>query len=94
MKPGSILEELSIQTDKRALADLGLKMPKLTPKYWGAVRILAAHQSVSTFFIHLEASNFGVKRLYRKLAQLKFEWYDKRWVKTHIARILRKTEKG
>jgi hypothetical protein len=75
------IDRENIKLDRLTLGDLGLKMPRLTKKYWLGVRQLSTTQQTSPFFIHTMAARSGTNAVYKYLEELGFTWTDNNWVK-------------
>jgi len=71
--------QLNLKSDRATLADLGLKMPRCTPKYLATVSTLSAHWGVSYYFIHIQAARWGTASIYREAAALGYTWTGERW---------------
>lgn len=76
------IDRENIKLDRLTLGDLGLKMPRLTKKYWLGVRQLSISQQTSPFFFHQMAAQSGSQAVYKYLEELGFTWNDNNWVKT------------
>lgn len=76
------IDQENIKLDQLTLGDLGLKMPRLTKKYWLGIRQLSISQQTSPFFFHQIAAESGTQAVYQYLAELGFTWIDHHWVKT------------
>jgi len=75
-----------IDFDKRCLADLGLKMPRCTPKYLKAIAAHSHHYGVSSYFGHIQAARRGTQWLYRDLQKMGYTWENNRWTPNQKAR--------
>ncbi|HYT41763.1 MAG TPA: hypothetical protein VEP90_05415 [Methylomirabilota bacterium] len=49
------MQQMSLKTDREVLRDLGLIMPRITPKYWLAVGKLSDRDNISPYYLHLLA---------------------------------------
>lgn len=76
----SDMQRLSIEFDKRCLADLDLEMPRLSAKYLSAVFTLAHLEEVSPYFVHLQAARIGTKTVYNDLRKYGYVWNKQDWV--------------
>jgi hypothetical protein len=66
----SPVERMSVEFDKKVIRDMGLKMPRMTPKYWLAVKTLSQATNTSLSFIHLAAARKGQHVIYTHMKQL------------------------
>lgn len=74
----SEMEKLSHKLNIKTLHDLGLKMPRITQKYWLAVRKLSIIQMTSTYFMHIaEAQKPGT--IYRWMKEYGYKWDGEKW---------------
>jgi len=78
----SRMERMSLKTDREVLRDLGLKMPRITPKYWRAVKILSDLDFTSPYFYHLYAARAGLRAFYKSIIQQGYRWKNGTWRKT------------
>ena len=74
MKKLTDSQRQSIEFDRRCLADLDLKMSRLSAKYLQAVFTLASHFETSPYFFHVDAARKGQEVLYRELRDLDWTW--------------------
>lgn len=79
MDPLSKLQKRQLAFDRDTLKSLGLRMPRLTPKYVSAVYMLAKVEQVSPYFFHLAAARGGQEILYSSLIGLGYLWDGKNW---------------
>ncbi len=75
----SRMERMSLKTNREVLRDLGLKMPRVTPKYWLAIKKLSDRYNVSPYFLHLLAARKGLKAIYAEMKQFGYAWLDGKW---------------
>ncbi len=73
------MQRASLKTDREVLHDLGLKMPRITPKYWLAVGKLSDRDNVSPYFLHLLAARRGQQVIYAEMKQLGYTWQNGKW---------------
>lgn len=78
----SRMERMSLKTDREVLRDLGLKMPRITPKYWLAVKVLSDLDFTSPYFYHLYAARNGLRAFYKSIIQQGYTWKNGKWWKT------------
>lgn len=78
----SRIDRENIRIDRLTLGDLGLKMPRLTKKYWLGVCQLSITQQTSQFFFHQMAAESGTQAVYKYLGKLGFTYEGCNWVKT------------
>jgi hypothetical protein len=76
------LDQENLKLDRLTLGDMGLKMPRLTKKYWLCVQQLSKTQMTSAFFMHQMAAEQGQQAVYKYLEDLGFSWNGETWVKT------------
>lgn len=76
------LDQENIRLDRLTLSDLGLKMPRLTKKYWLCVQQLSKTQETTAFFMHQMAAEQGIQSVYQYLEELGFIWNGDRWTET------------
>ncbi len=75
------IDRENLRIDRLTLGDLGLKMLRLTKKYWLGVRQLSRMQQTSPFFLHQMAAQRGTQAVYDYLEELGFTWNSNDWVK-------------
>lgn len=69
-----------IRFDSKCLSDLGLKMPRITKKYWLGVLAVSKIQFVSPYFMHIaEAKRKGT--IYKWLKEYGYTWNCQAWGK-------------
>ena len=77
----SKVDQMTWDLDKHTLADLGLKMPRFTPKYWLGVCVLSEIQLTSPYFFHVTAAQYGRDTIFKDLEQSGYFWNGDKWVK-------------
>jgi hypothetical protein len=75
------MEKLSLKNNREALLDMGLKMPRITPKYWSAIKLISANDSTSIVFYHIHAARKGQHAFYTELKNSGYEWQKGKWVR-------------
>jgi hypothetical protein len=53
------MEQISVCSTRKLLRDSGLKMPRITNKYWSALKTLSQYDSTSFDFYHIAAARKG-----------------------------------
>lgn len=76
------LDRENLRFDRLTLRDLGLKMPRLTKKYWRCIQQLSKTQMTSAFFMHQMAAEQGQQAVYTYLEELGYSWNGDIWVRT------------
>jgi hypothetical protein len=75
----STVERMSLEFDRKVIRDMGLKMPRITPKYWLAVKALSQVDNTSPYFYHLFAARKGQRAIYTQMKQLGYSWKHGKW---------------
>lgn len=80
MQQLSKYQRQQISSDRRILADRGLKMPRLTKKYLTGIFVLAIKDQTSPYFFHLHAARHGREIIYHDLAKSGYLWNGQDWI--------------
>jgi hypothetical protein len=78
----SPMEQMSLEDNRAALRDMGLKMPRITPKYWGAIKLLSSQGATSVVFYHIIAARKGQAVFYAELEKAGYVWKAGKWQRT------------
>ena len=73
-------QQQQIIGDRRALADRGLKMPRLSQKYLAGIYRLAQLGQTSPYFYHLHAARHGRSFVFDTLEKLGYLWNGDDWI--------------
>src|SRR5438105_6674068 len=76
------MQRMKLKYDREILRDMGLRMPRITPKYWSAIQIVSSKSFTSTTFYHIAAARKGQQVFYNELKNLGYEWQNGKWVRT------------
>ena len=75
------MEKISLRNNREVLRDMGLKMPRITPKYWLAIKLISAKDSTSIVFYHIHAARKGQQVFYTELKKSGYAWQKGKWVR-------------
>jgi hypothetical protein len=75
----SPMEQMNLEDNRAALRNMGLQMPRITPKYWGAIKLLSSQGSTSVVFYHIIAARKGQQVFYTELEKAGYVWKDGKW---------------
>jgi hypothetical protein len=78
----SPMEQISLRSTRELLRDSGLKMPRITNKYWSALKTLSQFDATSLEFYHIAAARKGPQIFYEQLKKLGYVWKKGKWQRT------------